>query len=78
MAGMFDEHEIFTRTWMDGKTIIGDKDVKTCPFCGSPEVIDTDGVGINREWRYVHCNNCGAKGPAVKHMCAIDAWNTRR
>ncbi len=74
---IINEYEILKRTWTEPYATIGGKVVKVCPFCGSPELNDTEGVGVNREYRHVTCNNCGAKGPAVKYMSAIDAWNWR-
>ena len=46
-----------------------------CPFCGSTdelEIIYFD--DRNHNWAQVHCDECGACGPAVSAGSAEDAW----
>lgn len=45
--------------------------VKECPFCNSTNIL------IKRNFDYVRCNDCGARGPVMDgHVQdSIDGWN---
>lgn len=58
------------------------KNLKSCPFCGSINIIDC--------YVYMKCEKCGAKGPCVNNginddhvdhydnLLAISLWNNRK
>ncbi len=51
-------------------------ELKACPFCGknNGKIMYSD----SRNWKWVHCDKCGADGPAdLGESGAIEHWNTR-
>jgi Lar family restriction alleviation protein len=47
-----------------------------CPHCGSKTIIFI--TAPRTGWRYCHCEDCGASGPAGPGKSgAIEQWNTR-
>jgi transcription elongation factor Elf1 len=49
------------------------KDIAPCPFCNS------DDVELHRNFDYVYCKNCGARGSFFDGhpQDAINAWNNK-
>jgi Lar family restriction alleviation protein len=54
-----------------------DKELKSCPFCGSEDVNTFEEDDEIREW-YVICNECWAQGArSLTETSAISLWNLR-
>lgn len=57
------------------KNLIAGKEIKSCPFCGKDEGVDSYDEEKNR---VVCCMNCGAVGPWAEYLSyAIESWNER-
>jgi Lar family restriction alleviation protein len=56
-----------------------DKDkLLPCPFCGSKNLVFTNGTYVARHAHSVRCKDCGAKnGFYTKRENAITGWNRR-
>lgn len=56
--------------------IIAGKEMKSCPFCGKNEGVES----FNEDkGRIIRCMNCGAAGPWAEQLSdAVRYWNERR
>jgi hypothetical protein len=50
-------------------------DLLDCPSCESDDV-EVDDSGMSRGWFWVHCGDCGTRGPIKRSIDEADAaWN---
>jgi len=57
------------------KILIANKEIKSCPFCGKDEGVDSYNAVRNM---VIRCMNCGAVGPWADSLhVAIENWNER-
>ena len=80
------EHEMFEHNWNRLRKVFNSttermklEKIDVCPFCGSPDLSKSEEYQpINGKfWRFITCLNCGARGPVVRCMSEVDAWNRR-
>lgn len=58
---------------------MGNKNIKPCPFCGSPAFSYTFNIPLpdQQSYGYVECASCEALIGADTEEQAIEAWNRR-
>ena len=84
--GLYSVQWIYNGKWSTGATVTHwmpipstptqtmNKTTPFCPFCGSTELELSYFDDRNHDWAQVHCDGCGACGPAVPAGSAEDAW----